>query len=55
MPAGAPERAEQSAIGGALAAARGDAGPVDAAEEAFASSMSTTFTISARPAFAKSR
>lgn len=46
MPADAPEQAKQS-IGGALAVARGDAGLVAAAREAFASSMATTFTISA--------
>ncbi|MFE2286493.1 MFS transporter [Streptomyces sp. NPDC059443] len=46
MPAGAPEEAKRS-IGGALAAAQGDAGLVRAAREAFTSSMSTTFTISA--------
>jgi hypothetical protein len=46
MPAGAPEQARES-IGGALAVAGGDAGLVRAAREAFADSMSTTFTISA--------
>ncbi|MFH9727519.1 MFS transporter [Streptomyces sp. NPDC017254] len=46
MPADAPEQAKQS-IGGALAVARGDAELVEAAREAFASSMATTFTISA--------
>ncbi|MFI6844925.1 MFS transporter [Kitasatospora sp. NBC_00085] len=46
MPAGAPEQAKRS-IGDALAIANGDAGLVHAAREAFTSSMSTTFTISA--------
>lgn len=46
MPAGASEQAKGS-IGGALAAARGDAGLMNAAREAFTTSMSTTFTISA--------
>ncbi|MCF3129505.1 MFS transporter [Streptomyces olivochromogenes] len=46
MPADAPERAKQS-IAGALAVAHGDAGLVHAAREAFTSSMSTTFTLSA--------
>ncbi|MFC8917598.1 MFS transporter [Streptomyces sp. NPDC057116] len=46
MPADAPEAAKHS-IGGALAAAQGDAGLVRAAREAFTTSMSTTFTISA--------
>ncbi|CAM5320085.1 MFS transporter [Streptomyces tanashiensis] len=46
MPADAPEQAKQS-IGGALAVAQGDAGLATAAREAFTSSMSTTFTISA--------
>ncbi|MET9622984.1 MFS transporter [Streptomyces sp. NPDC006464] len=44
MPADAPEAARQS-IGGAVAG--GDPGLVAAAREAFASSMSTTFTVSA--------
>ncbi|MFH8622815.1 hypothetical protein ACH4A8_13055 [Streptomyces vietnamensis] len=42
----APEQAKQS-IGGALAAAQGDAGLIAAARGAFTSSMTTTFTISA--------
>ncbi|AUY49767.1 MFS transporter [Streptomyces sp. CB01881] len=46
MPAGSSEQAKRS-IGDALAAANGDAGLVHAAREAFTSSMSTTFTISA--------
>ncbi|MGW7384715.1 MFS transporter [Streptomyces sp. NPDC054794] len=46
MPADAPEQAKQS-IAGALAVAHGDAGLVHAAREAFTSSMSTTFTLSA--------
>ncbi|GAA1140555.1 EmrB/QacA subfamily drug resistance transporter [Kitasatospora gansuensis] len=46
MPADAPEPAKQS-IAGALAAAQGDTALVTAAREAFTSSMSTTFTISA--------
>lgn len=46
MPAGAPEEAKRS-IGGALAAAQGDTGLARAARDAFTSSMSTTFTISA--------
>ncbi|MEU6877720.1 DHA2 family efflux MFS transporter permease subunit [Streptomyces sp. NPDC046712] len=46
MPAGAPEQAKHS-IGGALAAAQGDAGLINAAREAFTTSMSATFTISA--------
>ncbi|MGW0469940.1 MFS transporter [Streptomyces coeruleorubidus] len=46
MPAGAPEQARES-IGGALAVAGGDTGLVRAAREAFTTSMSTTFTISA--------
>ncbi|MCB5182316.1 MFS transporter [Streptomyces antimicrobicus] len=46
MPAGAPEQAKQS-IGGALAAAQGDAGLVQAAKDAFTASMSTTLTFSA--------
>ncbi|MGW4893709.1 MFS transporter [Kitasatospora sp. NPDC004240] len=46
MPADAPEAAKQS-IAGALAVSNGDAGLVHAAREAFTSSMSTTFTISA--------
>jgi EmrB/QacA subfamily drug resistance transporter len=46
MPADAPEQAKQS-IAGALAAAQGDAGLIHAAREAFTTSMSTTFTVSA--------
>ncbi|MGW6913501.1 MFS transporter [Kitasatospora sp. NPDC054939] len=46
MPADTPAQAKQS-IGGALAAANGDAGLIAAAREAFTSSMSTTFTVSA--------
>ncbi|MFF1903200.1 MFS transporter [Kitasatospora sp. NPDC058218] len=46
MPAGSSEQAKRS-IGDALAASNGDATLVHAAREAFTSSMSTTFTISA--------
>ncbi|MCQ9130557.1 MFS transporter [Streptomyces hilarionis] len=46
MPADAPEAARRS-IGGALAAADGDAGLVRAAREAFTDSMATTFTVGA--------
>ncbi|MER6396373.1 MFS transporter [Kitasatospora sp. NPDC001603] len=46
MPADSSEQAKRS-IGDALAAAGGDAGLVHSAREAFTSSMSTTFTISA--------
>ncbi|MFD7321466.1 DHA2 family efflux MFS transporter permease subunit [Streptomyces sp. NPDC059875] len=46
MPADASEQAKDS-IGGALAAAQGDAGLMNAAREAFTTSMSATFTISA--------
>ncbi|MFJ9948102.1 MFS transporter [Kitasatospora sp. NPDC091207] len=46
MPAGSSEQAKRS-IGDALAASHGDAALVHAAREAFTSSMSTTFTISA--------
>ncbi|MEU6862280.1 MFS transporter [Streptomyces sp. NPDC046876] len=46
MPVGAPEQAKQS-IAGALAAAHGEPGLIQAAREAFTSSMATTFTISA--------
>lgn len=46
MPADAPEQAKQS-IAGALAVAQGDTGLVHAAREAFAASMSATFTVSA--------
>ncbi|MEV7419545.1 MFS transporter [Streptomyces sp. NPDC089919] len=46
MPADAPEQARHS-IAGALAAAHGDQGLVTTAREAFTTSMSTTFTLSA--------
>jgi EmrB/QacA subfamily drug resistance transporter len=46
MPSGTSDEARHS-IGGALAAAHGDAGLVRAAREAFTNSMSTTFTVSA--------
>ncbi|MFG2640848.1 MFS transporter [Streptomyces sp. NPDC048370] len=46
MPSDAPDQAKHS-IGGALAAAGGDSTLANAAREAFTSSMSTTFTISA--------
>ncbi|MCX5380975.1 MFS transporter [Streptomyces sp. NBC_00091] len=46
MPAGTPEQAKES-IAGALAVAGGDQDLVRAAREAFTTSMSTTFTISA--------
>ncbi|WP_329620542.1 MFS transporter [Streptomyces sp. NBC_01255] len=46
MPADASEGAKQS-IGGALAAAKGDPAMIESAREAFTTSMSTTFTISA--------
>ncbi|MGV9265630.1 MFS transporter [Kitasatospora sp. NPDC003701] len=46
MPAGSSEQAKRS-IGDALAVSHGDADLVHAAREAFTSSMSTTFTISA--------
>jgi EmrB/QacA subfamily drug resistance transporter len=46
MPADAPEQAKHS-ITGALAAAHGDTGLIDAARDAFTASMSTTFTVSA--------
>ncbi|WP_327677244.1 MFS transporter [Kitasatospora sp. NBC_00458] len=46
MPAGSSEQAKQSIVG-ALAEAKGDAGLVHAAREAFTTSMSTTFTVSA--------
>ncbi|MFE7108393.1 MFS transporter [Streptomyces sp. NPDC057575] len=46
MPADAPEQAKRS-ITDALSLAHGDAGPIRAARDAFTSSMSTTFTISA--------
>ncbi|MFJ7207104.1 MFS transporter [Streptomyces sp. NPDC098789] len=46
MPADAPEAAKHS-IGGALEVAGGDGGLVRAARDAFTTSMSTTFTISA--------
>lgn len=46
MPADAPEQAKHS-IAGALALAHGDTGLIRAAREAFTTSMSTTFTISA--------
>ncbi|GEB62224.1 MFS transporter [Streptomyces gardneri] len=46
MPADASEQAKQS-IGGALAAAKGDPAMIESAREAFTTSMSTTFTISA--------
>ncbi|MEE1784855.1 MFS transporter [Streptomyces sp. SP17BM10] len=46
MPTGLPDEAKHS-IAGALAAAKGDAGLVHTAREAFTSAMSTTFTISA--------
>ncbi|MFI7497727.1 MFS transporter [Streptomyces sp. NPDC049687] len=46
MPADAPEAARQS-IAGALAAANGDPALIHAAREAFTTSMTTTFTVSA--------
>ncbi|MCX4761971.1 MFS transporter [Streptomyces sp. NBC_01275] len=46
MPADAPESARQS-IGGALAAAGEDEGLIRSAREAFTTSMTTTFTVSA--------
>jgi EmrB/QacA subfamily drug resistance transporter len=46
MPAGAPGPARRS-IAAALAAAHGDAGLIRAAREAFTTSMSATFTVSA--------
>ncbi|MER7753564.1 MFS transporter [Kitasatospora sp. NPDC097643] len=46
MPGGMPEQAKHS-IAGALAVAKGDAGLVRTAREAFAEAMSTTFTVSA--------
>ena len=46
MPAGVPDGAKHS-IAGALAVAQGDSGLVRAAREAFVTSMSTTFTVSA--------
>ncbi|MFJ3302167.1 hypothetical protein ACIPSA_03435 [Streptomyces sp. NPDC086549] len=46
MPADAPEQAEQS-VAGASATAHGDAGLVHAAREAFTSSTSTSFALSA--------
>jgi len=46
MPSGTSEEARHS-IGGALAAAHGDAGLVRAAREAFTHSMSTAFMVSA--------
>jgi hypothetical protein len=46
MPAGTPGPARHS-IAGALAIAHGDSGLVQAARQAFTTSMSATFTISA--------
>ncbi|OIJ98924.1 MFS transporter [Streptomyces colonosanans] len=46
MPAGAPDEAKHS-IAGALAVAQGDSGLVRSAREAFVTSMSTTFMVSA--------